>query len=437
MAIDFTHPQISDNYSTGYTAGIVANQIAQAQWLDSVQTTITAGAVQYMKRYNRTSLLFEEYSGSAWATLATNYAVLNATNTFSANNAPIVINSTNSNVSKIVWQDNGTLRGLLGANATYQLVSFNASSVLGFSVDQTGNGQFAAACTATQFNGSGAGLTGTGASFTAGTASVANSLNTGNAYTVGGLVVSPAGTNSQLPVVSGSGSVWYKAMLMNSGAQYAYLMSSTAQTSQASANAASWSSVRPFIWDMNTGAVQIDNTGAGCTFGAGATFNNVRAVNATTYNQIVMQVSGSTKGYLGADATRSLAVVNGANSVFTFQVDQAGNGSFAVSVNAPTVTQTSDETKKHNWETPDSRATVRALSKMKTWGNFDFIESGIKSLGVGAQSIRKIPAFKNAIHGDKKTGLTMNYGGAAMVASIALSKELEALRARVAALEGA
>ena len=102
-----------------------------------------------------------------------------------------------------------------------------------------------------------------------------------------------------------------------------------------------------------------------------------------------------------------------------------------------TVTQTSDETKKQNWETPDSRATVRALSKMKTWGNFDFIESGIKSLGVGAQSIRKIPAFKNAIHGDKKTGLTMNYGGAAMVASIALSKELEALRARVSALEAA
>ena len=76
------HLQAIDNYSTGYTAGIIANQIAQAQWLDSVQTSITAGVTQYMKRYNRTSLLLEEYNGSAWVNLALNYATLIYSNSF-------------------------------------------------------------------------------------------------------------------------------------------------------------------------------------------------------------------------------------------------------------------------------------------------------------------------------------------------------------------
>ena len=82
--IDFTHPQTSDNYATAFVPAIIANQLAQAMWLDSNQTSYTAGLAQYMKRFNSTSGLFEQYNGTAWATLPTNYAVLNAPNNFSS-----------------------------------------------------------------------------------------------------------------------------------------------------------------------------------------------------------------------------------------------------------------------------------------------------------------------------------------------------------------
>ena len=409
MAIDFTHPQISDNYSTGYTAGIVANQIAQAQWLDSVQTTITAGAVQYMKRYNRTSLLFEEYNGSAWATLATNYAVLNANNTFSSAGIPLTINSTNSAASKIIFQDAGVQHSSIGANGTYSFFAQNSSaSINTILIDQAGNAIFNGSCSATTF--SGASLTLTNGIYFYDSGSGSASIRGGNGS--GGYNYLTL-TNSGILQVNGS-----QILTVGAGNAVSATTASTANSLNAS-NAYSMAGLTTSGLVATASGIQFKDTGT---------------------NASVIQLFYSTStlgGYIGASASYSFSVINAAGSSRTFYADQSGNCVASASLSAPTVTQTSDETKKQNWETPDSRATVRALSKMKTWGNFDFIESGIKSLGVGAQSIRKIPAFKNAIHGDKKTGLTMNYGGAAMVASIALSKELEALRARVSALEAA
>ena len=305
-------------------------------------------------------------------------------------------------------------------------MSFNTSSVLGFSVDQSGNGIFAAACTATQFNGSGAGLTGTGASFTAGTAST---LTTTNSYTMASLNI---GTSGVYFYDSGSGQASIRSS--NGAGGYNYLTLANNGTLQVNGGVVQTQGanlVNTAIQLLGAGVGNLRNfnyygseiawQGAVASPNQYLNFCDTAGNNGGSFNLIIRGL-GSTGGAQVNLASIQLI----ANSV-------SSNGAFS----AVTVTQTSDETKKHNWETPDSRATVRALSKMKTWGNFDFIESGIKSLGVGAQSIRKIPAFKNAIHGDKKTGLTMNYGGAAMVASIALSKELEALRARVAALEAA
>lgn len=70
MAIDFTKPATTDNYSTAFTQNIQANQNALAQWLDSTNTTITGTPPTFAKRFNRTSGLIEEYSGSVWAALA-------------------------------------------------------------------------------------------------------------------------------------------------------------------------------------------------------------------------------------------------------------------------------------------------------------------------------------------------------------------------------
>jgi hypothetical protein len=73
MAIDFTKPATTDNYSTAFVPNIQANQTALAQWLDSTNTTITGTPPTYAKRYNRASGLIEEYSGSAWGALSMGY----------------------------------------------------------------------------------------------------------------------------------------------------------------------------------------------------------------------------------------------------------------------------------------------------------------------------------------------------------------------------
>ena len=448
MAIDFTHPQISDNYSTGYTAGIVANQIAQAQWLDSVQTTITAGAAQYMKRYNRTSLLFEEYNGSAWATLATNYAVLTSSNNFSAQQS-ITTSGATITLNLIDTGGNGANFKLTSAAGAKYLRVNSVSNSLEFL-----NSAYSAVV---------ASLTDLGA-FSAASGSFSGAVSSGSFSTSGAISGGSLTVGGNATIGASSGAILY----LNS-----------AGTSYIQTNYAAWgmyfkpavagtSGSHCFANNSGSTVFSLDNTG-NATFVGGVTSYGLTSNGATNINGVMQQTTGFAGSPSGLDSQAFFTIYNsnyvsglsfGSTDLRVFsiainsdnhvtlrapaQLDIASNllnvlGGVTASgaITGATITQTSDETKKHNWETPDTRETVRALSKMKTWGNFDFIESGIKSLGVGAQSIRKIPAFKNAIHGDKKTGLTMNYGGAAMVASIALSKELEALRARVAALEAA
>ena len=99
-----------------------------------------------------------------------------------------------------------------------------------------------------------------------------------------------------------------------------------------------------------------------------------------------------------------------------------------------TCIQTSDETKKENWVVPDSRSAVEFLATRSKYGNFDWKEVTGSSLGCSAQEFKSSPVFENAIH-ESDEGLAMNYGGAAIVACIALAKELELLRAELAELK--
>lgn len=73
MALDFTKPATSDNYSSGFVPNIQANQVALAQMLDSGVVSITGTPPTYAKRINRTSGLFEEYSGSSWGVFSMGY----------------------------------------------------------------------------------------------------------------------------------------------------------------------------------------------------------------------------------------------------------------------------------------------------------------------------------------------------------------------------
>lgn len=67
MAFDVLKPATTDNYVTQFTQGIRANLLALALGLDSVQSTFTGTIPTYAKRWNRSTGLWEEYNGTAWA----------------------------------------------------------------------------------------------------------------------------------------------------------------------------------------------------------------------------------------------------------------------------------------------------------------------------------------------------------------------------------
>lgn len=59
--------------------------------------------------------------------------------TMSATGTPLRVNSTNSNGTKIQLEDNGTIRGFLGADSNKTFISANSSGTNMFTVDTSGN----------------------------------------------------------------------------------------------------------------------------------------------------------------------------------------------------------------------------------------------------------------------------------------------------------
>lgn len=76
--MDFTFPAIGQNYSSGYTAAVIANQKDIAKWLDSTDVPSPTGLVANIKRYNATNQLFERRNAgnTAWEELPLAYAKL-------------------------------------------------------------------------------------------------------------------------------------------------------------------------------------------------------------------------------------------------------------------------------------------------------------------------------------------------------------------------
>jgi len=91
----------------------------------------------------------------------------------------------------------------------------------------------------------------------------------------------------------------------------------------------------------------------------------------------------------------------------------------------------SDESLKTNWRdvAPDF---IEQLAGVKS-GIFDRVEGGNTEVGVGAQSLQK--ALAEAVVSGEDGLLSVNYGGAALVAAIKLAERVVALEARLAALE--
>jgi hypothetical protein len=91
----------------------------------------------------------------------------------------------------------------------------------------------------------------------------------------------------------------------------------------------------------------------------------------------------------------------------------------------------SDESLKTNWRGVALNF-IEQLAGVKN-GVFDRIESGNTEVGVSAQSLQKVLA--EAVVAGEGGMLSVNYGGAALVAAIKLAERVVALEARLAALE--
>ncbi len=111
-----------------------------------------------------------------------------------------------------------------------------------------------------------------------------------------------AGVAGQLQAIGGSSTTWYNAMLRNDGTN-ASLMSSSVQTSSINAVDVVASAYRPFSWNMITGAVTIDGTGIGTTFGgsvsgitAGGSDNSTKFATTAWVNTKFASVAGATTG---------------------------------------------------------------------------------------------------------------------------------------------
>ena len=120
----------------------------------------------------------------------------------------------------------------------------------------------------------------------------------------------------------------------------------------------------------------------------------------------------------------SLTTVNVSSTKFTFN---PSTGTLTTTVH----TSNSDERLKENWTqvAPDF---LHKLAQVKH-GVFSRIDSGNREPGVSAQSLQ--PVLPEAVVLGADGYLSVNYGGAALVAAIELAKEVQALRAEIAQLK--
>lgn len=79
---------------------------------------------------------------------STQFLRSDAVDEIAASGVPLSVNSTNSNASKIAFDDNGSVRGHVGASSSFVFIAADASGTAEFTVDSSGNGVFVGDVTA-------------------------------------------------------------------------------------------------------------------------------------------------------------------------------------------------------------------------------------------------------------------------------------------------
>lgn len=190
-----------------------------------------------------------------------------------------------------------------------------------------------------------------------------------------------------------------------------------------------------------------DQTVAGVkTFSDAVVANGVAAfTNAGWYKSVQMRTAGGVFWAKGA-STRAKAIVssgddniyfvastaddNSAAATYPFTFDMAG-GNFTATGN---VTAYSDERLKTDWDVGAlwSDGLVQNLAYIKA-GTYTRTDTGERQIGVSAQSLRTV--MPEAVLEGKDGMLSVAYGNAALVACVALAREVVQLRQRVEQLE--
>jgi hypothetical protein len=157
---------------------------------------------------------------------------------------------------------------------------------------------------------------------------------------------------------------------------------------------------------------------------ASGNFNGNTITAATSF-------SGPGTGLTGTASSLTAGTATSANALNASNSYSVANLTASSTVSAATLTATSDERLKTDWTdvTPDF---IAKLAQVKH-GVFSRKSNGNRDIGVSAQSFMVV--LPEAVVQGEDGFLSVNYGGAALVAAIELAKVVEELRAEIAELK--
>ncbi|MEB2554040.1 tail fiber domain-containing protein [Burkholderia cenocepacia] len=147
------------------------------------------------------------------------------------------------------------------------------------------------------------------------------------------------------------------------------------------------------------------------------TGNNIRVGSGQNSEIDVILNNNNTAGQFFLNTSGLVGFYDITRSIVRFSTDISGN--FTANGN---VTANSDERLKCDWSDLDKNF-IEQLADVKM-GTYTRIDTGNRQVGVSAQSLQSV--LPEAVHGE--TVLSVAYGNAALVAVIALSREVLRLR---------